>query len=60
MQWLMPQESIPEPGMQKRYNTPPGKILLTGFPNPYPNAKNTPREETATGGTSQYRSIAYK
>jgi len=22
MQWLMPQESIPEPGMQKRYHTP--------------------------------------
>ena len=38
---------------------PPGKILLNGFPNPYPNAKNTPREETATGGISQYSSIAY-
>ena len=55
----MPQESIPNPEC-KTLSYPHGKILLNRFPIPYPNAKNTPREETATGGTSQYRSIAYK
>lgn len=55
----MPQESIPNPEC-KTLSYPHGKTLLNRFPNPYPNAKNTPREETATGDISQYNSLSYK